>query len=688
MPDSPTFQFIPMAKRDGLSPAADEVLLQPSKDSRAALAEDQLRRVRARPLDPLRVIYLSSDPTLDDLLAAELLRRAAAGEAPPAGLDAFAQYTALVRDGFRADGVPFAKSLHGLYCALRSDCPDLTDGPTRDRFLARWARIAEVVWQAAGRGADPFKEELFDGAEFARERAMLAADREVYHSDLTRGRRLRGSIPGGPRDVPILVLDRPRSRLFKFWSRSHSADRPEEYAVLLAVSWGDGKWVISTDPAQNLNLQPLAERLTADERAADAGAGPWFDGARFQHSLIGAPDAGTRLPQERVIQVLTRWTAARPVGARAGSSHRLMAAGVAGVLLVAGVLAGVWLRPGRSGGGGGSAGGSAGGGTGTVPEPGPVISRGRRITPDQRQQVVEQYKTFDSHALLMCVSEAQGSDYVELPATCKDVGRLLRVLVERYEYPLQNIHVLADNTRDVLDAAQLSALSGRQIPEPTFANFTKTVTRLSEVMRKRGQTRSRFLFYFAGHGDVFPGNKEQLGYLIFSGFDPENPNSTGYEMGELERLFKRHLNNSHRLLVVDSCFSGATITQRSGEKPSANLYEKWGKEARVILTASSDKQQASEIRGSSVLMATLLEGVGPELAADRADEKGQKDGIVTDEELAIYLKENVRRKCPTEEDDASEAARACRSTTPQYVRLVPTGDEVGQFLFVPKETPK
>jgi len=683
MPDTPAFQFHPMSQREGFVPAEDEVLLQPSKDSRAALAEDQLRRVRERPVGALRVIHLSSDPTLDDLLAAELLSRAAAGEAPPAGLDAFAQYTALVRDGFRADGVPFAKSLHGLYCALRSDCPDLTDGPTRDRFLARWARIAEVIWQAAGRGADPFNEELVGGAEFARERALLAADREVYHSDLTRGRRLKGSIPGGPRDVPILVLDRPRSRLFKFWSRSHSPDRPEEYAVLLAVSWGDGKWVISTDPAQNLSLRPLAERLTAEERAVDAGAGPWFDGARFQHSLIGAPDAGTRLPRERVVQVLSRWTDARPVGDRAVAPSRLvMVAGVAGVLLVAGLLAGVWWRPGRLGGGADP---------GPVPGQGPnekVISRGKRITPDQRQQVVEQYKTFDSYAMLMCVSEAQGSAYVELPATCKDVGRLLRVLVERYEYPLQDIHILADSPRDVIDASQMSALSDRRILEPTFANFTKTVTGLSETMRKRASDHSRFLFYFAGHGDVFPGSQDKLGYLIFSGFDRENPNSTGYEMGELERLFNRHLKNSHRLLVIDSCFSGSAITTRASDKINPHLYELWGKKARVILTASSEKQLASEYRGSSILMATLLEGIGPGLIADQADEQGQKDGIVTDEELALHLKQNVARKCPTQEDDASEAAHACRSTTPQHIRLRNSGDEVGQFLFIPKESPK
>ena len=54
------------------------------------------------------------------------------------------------------------------------------------------------LWEAVERGVDPYTKPLFEGAEFARERAFLFRDRDVFREDVARGQVWRISMPGGP----------------------------------------------------------------------------------------------------------------------------------------------------------------------------------------------------------------------------------------------------------------------------------------------------------------------------------------------------------------------------------------------------------------------------------------------------------------------------------------------------------
>jgi hypothetical protein len=133
------------------------------------------------------------------------------------------------------------------------------------------------------------------------------------------------------------------------------------------------------------------------------------------------------------------------------------------------------------------------------------------------------------------------------------------------------------------------------------------------------------------------------------------------------------------MVVLDACYSGWAVGAKGDERLTEALRTLWAERAEVVLTAGTKGQRAWEDEqestawqwgGHSALTAFLLEGLGASgsLAADR-----NQDLVVTDEELAQYLKQRV----PT-------AVRASRGAdqTPQFFRFDEHLPKSGQFLFV------
>ncbi len=271
--------------------------------------------------EPVRALVLPTtftSPTLDDMLAACILRRRLRGEALPAGLRAFADYAALVRQGLGAAELAPERSLEGVYLAVRNldglETADLRDPEDAERFLRGWHRLERHILGAAEEGKSPFVDRLFEEPEWARERIYLARDREVYRRDVQSGRRW--VVEGlGPR-ASGLVLTEPRSLLFKHWCRSDREAPVGDRYLFLAVRWKAGRWVFSTDPLFRVSLAGLAATLQRAESARDAeraAADPWFDGATFDHTLIAAPRAGTELPDEELLGLVASCIEARPI---------------------------------------------------------------------------------------------------------------------------------------------------------------------------------------------------------------------------------------------------------------------------------------------------------------------------------------------------------------------------------------
>ncbi len=293
-------------------------------------------------------IVIKTDPTLDDMLAAAFLEGQLCGRPLPPGARALALYAAVAREGLKPGDLPLADSLAGVYLAVRHAAgEDLGRPEMAARFLADWSRMAELLLATAAKDANPFTTPLFATApEFARARAYLAKDWDVYaRQDVPAGERWLVRIPGGAGPAGGLLLRRPRSILWKYWSREDREAPGGRGYLFLAVLPEATHWRFSTDPAYRLSIRGLAEELQRAEQAKDparAALDSWFAGKQFGHTLVGAPRTGTRLGDDAVLRIVKRWTRARVE--RPGRMHRgiwrkAAWAGVAACVLIALVLA-------------------------------------------------------------------------------------------------------------------------------------------------------------------------------------------------------------------------------------------------------------------------------------------------------------------------------------------------------------
>jgi hypothetical protein len=267
------------------------------------------------PVERIVVPCDTTRPTFDDMLAASFVERLLQNEKLPVSAAAYARYAALAREGLQPGNAPLDTSMEGIFLAIRDDAGnDLTNPASAVRFLGEWRRLAGMILAAADAGKDPFSADIFGGSsDFARERAFLRKDQDVYREDVRRGKQWIVQLPGGPPSSAMLLLETPRSLLWKYWSRRDTSAPAGGSYLLLVVNWGQGNWVISTDPVQRLGIKSLAERLQAAESRdhGDANADPWFDGAPFGHTLVAAPRAGTRLSHREVLTIIKKWAKAK-----------------------------------------------------------------------------------------------------------------------------------------------------------------------------------------------------------------------------------------------------------------------------------------------------------------------------------------------------------------------------------------
>ena len=83
--------------------------------------------------------------------------------------------------------------------------------------------------------------------------------------------------------------------------------------------------------------------------------------------------------------------------------------------------------------------------------------------------------------------------------------------------------------------------------------------------------------------------------------------------------------------------------------------------------------------GKAIFGETLLDGIRPDPSGKRAPADADSDGIITDEELAEYLKTQVSKR----------AEMMGKTMTPQHMRGLKDDPiaKVGQFLLVPRPLP-
>lgn len=143
----------------------------------------------------------------------------------------------------------------------------------------------------------------------------------------------------------------------------------------------------------------------------------------------------------------------------------------------------------------------------------------------------------------------------------------------------------------------------------------------------------RVLIYFAGHGYIYNG----AGYLAPYDVDMAHRETTGYPMDTLGKVIGSRISAKWKVLLTDSCHSGAITPETTPEQVNQKLLSL--NTSIFSLTASRDRERSYESPdwggGHGIFTYYVVKGL-----EGQADENG--DGLVTADELAEYVRVSVR----------------------------------------------
>ncbi len=208
----------------------------------------------------------------------------------------------------------------------------------------------------------------------------------------------------------------------------------------------------------------------------------------------------------------------------------------------------------------------------------------------------------------------------------------------------------------------------------TLANLRRE---LEHWLPSVAAAEDRVLVYFAGHGFVVGG----VPYLAPYDFDLNDVKNTAYPMADLGHLFGARIKAKWKVLLTDSCHSGAITPDTDVQTINRSLLDLTT--SLFSLTASRDRERSFESPdwggGHGIFTYYVVRGM--EGAADE-----NRDGIVTADELAEYVRRNVREatngaQTPTS-DRASFDPNMLLAYVPSRIRAeAPAPPKYGALIF-------
>jgi len=231
-----------------------------------------------------------------------------------------------------------------------------------------------------------------------------------------------------------------------------------------------------------------------------------------------------------------------------------------------------------------------------------------------------------SYALVIGISK-----YKNLPQESQlqypnlDAASVYTVLIspEGGQFPAENVHKLIDG-------------------QATLENIRHELeTWLPSVTHPE----DRVLIYFAGHGFVSSGTA----YIAPHDIDLKNIAGTAYPMESLGKDIGSRINGKWKVLITDSCHSGAITPEADRSTVNRTLLDL--DKSLFSITASRDREQSFESDkwggGHGIFTYYVVKGLEGE-----ADTNG--DGIVSADELAEYVHTNVRDATNAAQNPTSE----------------------------------
>jgi hypothetical protein len=440
--------------------------------------------------------------------------------------------------------------------------------------------------------------------------------------------------------------------------------------------------VLSADPASRAKVGLLAKGLSEREKEKRGGqALPWYDGKDHGGTLVAAPREGTLLSLDEVIETLKKDLRLRSISAGGGRGKTVaIAVGAAALVIAAAFASTTWrknetpkvaMESGDEGEGPQAANATNAGK--------PKGSKGDALSPAEVINLIDKTdgpRSIIPHALIAGVC-GYDSEH-KLHAPCRDARAMRDLLIQKYGYKRENIIYLVDKP----EAGDSS--DGNPTAEGLKLAVEKFRTKFGD------KDDSSFLFYSSGHGGYIKGARQDFGVLQPSEFFDKRavlPNShKGWDMQELLGDIRKGVPSRHVMLLLDCCYSGWAVGAKGDDELEAHVGSLWKERAEVVLTAASKGQRAWEDDpeerawawgGHSVMTAFILEGLAMG-SSGTANADANADHVVTDEELAKFVKERV-----------PESVRAQKNMkqTPTLFRFDASLPKSGRFLFVPRSEP-
>lgn len=262
-----------------------------------------------------------------------------------------------------------------------------------------------------------------------------------------------------------------------------------------------------------------------------------------------------------------------------------------------------------------------------------------------------------SYAVLIGIGAYASPNVRPLLFTERDVESIFSVLIspEGGNFHWENVHKLVG-------------------PKATLANMRHE---LEEWLPSVAQADDRVLVYFAGHG-VIAGNQA---YLAPYDIKTDDIGATGYGMSALGSVFANKVKAKWKVLITDACHSGAIRVDSDARAINRSLLDL--SQSLFSLTASRDREQSLETPelegGHGVFTYYVVEGLKGQADADR-------NGIVTADELAEYVRRNVRdatsaKQNPTAEGGSFDANMPLAFVPSSVQPGAPPPPTVGTLIF-------
>ncbi|MDM8550155.1 caspase family protein [Desulfobacterales bacterium HSG2] len=602
---------------------ARELLSQQAKDS------DQV------------TIYTHEHPDWNACWGVTLMKRIfEGGEWDEARVNALNTYSKFVLSGFNPSEGPVEKSALAVYKTLMKEIGETGQDPA-ERDL-RKIETGEAFFRFCHESVENYEDLksgrfLTEDGPYGRAMLTLREDFQIYLRDIQKAHRFTALLKqkaGDSHRADGLKMDKPFSRLFKFWARS---DRKHSYSKagfpLLWVQWRPDRWVISVNPASGYTLEGLGDILTTEEcgtnppdpdlrdREGYDCPNPWYDARNTPNAftIIDSPRGGTNIPQEKMKKLLMKFFKVKKWAPATEKTswfkNRFIPYGIPVLSLIALLVVGWFLvqhirTP---------------AGCDNWGEAGPAdISRGRHV------------------AIVIGVNKYGNSDqWSDLSTPKNDAEKVMHVLTQRYRFESPGT------------GPSILMVTGAE-PEPDFENMKKRIKKTAREMKQNDS----LLIYFAGHGG---GKAEDT----FGKWIPADGDSDAkcIENSWLQRVLQKS-SARHILIVADCCYAGklsdgggtrGRIVWVTPPEPSGNIREIYQKPSRQGIT-SGNLETVPDGMGHSPFAACLI----------RAMEKN-RDPFMTAGKLfrEIY-------KCSTAEDQAKRP----------FLFVIPdTCDQQGEFVF-------